>query len=186
MLLSCSGFCGFRTNPFAEPLMVGSADGFYVMCRLTSDNEPERRVWKMTTRTKPDRGELLYQAPFDFTSTSSNWTTVKVPFASFKYVRGPRMIPDGPPLNTTAGLYQIGMTMSKFVFGVNTTEISNFRDGFFELQLKEIGLYKEREDSTIGTVVTPKVYSKLEAKKQRSLILKVLIPVSKIFFSEQR
>jgi Complex I intermediate-associated protein 30 (CIA30) len=152
-------------------------------------------VWKMTTRTKPDRGELLYQAPFDFTSTSSDaWTTVKVPFPSFRYVRGPRMIPDGPPLNTTAGLYQIGMTMSKFAFAEKMTEIGNFRDGFFELQLQEIGLYKEQqqrqqEDSStsmLEAVTTPKVYSRLEAKSKRPLIVKVLLPVAKIFFSEQR
>jgi len=103
--------------------MVGDSDGFYVSCRLASDKEPERRVWKLTTRTKSDRGELLYQAPFNFTTTSDDWTIFKVPFDSFKYVRGPRMIPDGPPLDTNKGLYQIGMTMSKFVFGANTTEL---------------------------------------------------------------
>lgn len=182
--------------------MVGDADGFYVTCRLTSDDEPERRVWKMTTRTKPDRGELLYQAPFDLSTAAAavasrddggggGWATVKVPFGSFNYVRGPRMIPDGPPLNTTAGLYQIGMTMSKFAFGVKQmTEMENFRDGFFELQLKEIGLYKDNNDSkvdgTMDAVATPIVYSKLEAKSKRPLLLKVLLPVANIFFSEER
>ena len=194
------GFCGFRTNPFAEPLLVGHSDGFYVSCRLVSDQEPERRVWKLTTRAKPDRGELLYQALFNFTSTDTeHWTVVKVPFDSFRYVRGPRMIPDGPPLNTTGGLYQIGMTMSKFAFGVETTELDNFRDGFFELQLKEIGLYKDPSGSSSQTtaetaadsgstgavVASPKVFSKREAQKRRPLLLKLLLPLAKIFFSEQ-
>lgn len=183
-----SGFCGFRTNPFAEPLMVGDADGLYVACRLASDDEPERRVWKMTTRARPDRGEQLYQAPFNLTASSSqNWAIVKVPFASFRYVRGPRVIPDGPPLDTSAGLYQIGMSMSKFVMGEKTTEISNFRDGFFELHLKEIGVYKDAgESSGMEAFATPEVYTKMEAKKSRPLVVKVLFPIAKLFFSEQR
>jgi hypothetical protein len=69
------GFCGFRTNPFVEPLIpCDDNGGFYITCRLVSDNEPERRVWKMTTRTRPDRGELLYHAPVNLTvdETSSD------------------------------------------------------------------------------------------------------------------
>jgi hypothetical protein len=175
--------------------MVGYADGFYVQCRLSSDNEPQRRVWKMTTRTKPDRGELLYQAPFPLTNTSSSsdndgWTTVHVPFASFRYVRGPRMIPDGPPLNTTGGLYQIGMTMSKFVFAEQTTELPDFRDGYFELQIKEIGLYKRDSKRLYGGVIQamarPIVYTKRQAQAQRPILIKFLTPVFKLFFSEQR
>ena len=189
------GFCGFRTNPFEQPLVVGDNDGMYVSCRLVSDDEPQRRVWKVTTRTKPDRGELLYQAPFNLTAASTTdnaeneWTVVKVPFDSFRYVRGPRLIPDAPPLNTTGGLYQIGLSMSKFRFGANTTELDNFRDGFFELQLKEIGLYKDQSNETetkpsnAGTA--PKVLSKLEAQRKRPLLLKMLLPLAKLFFSEQ-
>jgi hypothetical protein len=146
--------------------MVGDSDGFYVKCRLASDDEPERRIWKITTRTRSDRGELLYQAPFDLVSaveaakeTADEWCTVKVPFDSFLYVRGPRVIPDGPQLNSTTGLYQIGMTMSKFVFGANTNELENFRDGFFEFQIREIGLFKEQKDIVMDVVSTPKVFS---------------------------
>jgi hypothetical protein len=184
--------------------MVGYADGVYVQCRLSSDNEPERRVWKMTTRTKPDRGELLYQAPFPLTNTSSSssssnvngndddngWTTVHVPFTSFRYVRGPRMIPDGPPLNTTGGLYQIGMTMSKFVFAEQTTELPDFRDGYFELQMKEMGLYKRDSKRLYGGVIQamtrPIVYTKRQAQAQRPILIKLLTPFFRLFFSEQR
>jgi len=185
------GFCGFRTNPFEEPLMPGDSDGLYMKCRLTSDDEPERRVWKMSTRTKPGRGELLYQALLDFTSKDSeHWTTVKVPFDTFRYVRGPRMIPDGPPLDASAGLYQIGMTMSKFAFGVNTTLLENFREGFFELQIKEIGLYKEKNEtedafSSASAVTAPRVFSKLETKRKRPLAMKLLFALAKILFSEK-
>jgi Complex I intermediate-associated protein 30 (CIA30) len=200
----CSGFCGFRTNPFARPLRVGYADGFYVTCRLVSDTDADRRIWKMTTRSKPDRGELLYQAPFPLaesmresneeSSTSGegnpSWTTVHVPFASFRYVRGPRMIPDGPPLNTTGGLYQIGMTMSKFAFAERTTEIANFRDGFFELQIQDMGLYKRDERKVYGGIIQaitqPTVYTKRQAQWRRPVLLKMLSPLFKLLFSEQR
>jgi hypothetical protein len=142
---------------------------------------------------------LLFQAPFPLLTTNSTsavdadvaaeqWTTVYVPFDTFRYVRGPRMIPDGPSLSTTGGLYQIGMTMSKFAFGVNTTEMENFRDGFFELQIQEIGLYTAQRDTLLSdmTVVAPKVVSKIEAKRRRPLVIKMLVPVVKVFFSEQR
>lgn len=100
------------------------------------------------------------------------------------------MVPSGPPLDTKSGLYQIGMTMSKFAFAEKTTEIDNFRDGFFELQIKEIGLFKEDRKSIYGgniqAVAKPKVYSKVEAKSKRPMIVKLLLPLVRIFFSEQR
>lgn len=197
------GFCGWRTNPFVEPLQVkddGNGAGLYVQCRLTSDQEPERRVWKISTRTKPgDRGELLYQAPFPFTSNqqpnvNGDWTTVQVPFDTFRYVRGPRIVPDGPSFDASNGLYQIGMTMSKFAFGVNTTELENFRDGFFELQIKEIGVYNNVNQAVASTdavqsdavAVPPKVLTKIQTKQQRPLLLKLLFPLIRmLFFSEQ-
>jgi Complex I intermediate-associated protein 30 (CIA30) len=100
------GFCGIRTLPFVDALNVttklGStadaavaavAGGFYVTCRLASDNEPERRVWKMSTRVRPDRGEQLYQARFHLPrkdiNQSSSWDVIQVPFDDFKLVRGP-------------------------------------------------------------------------------------------------
>lgn len=188
-ILFCKrGFCGFRTNPFNEPLKVGLCDGFYVKCRLASDNEPERRIWKISTRTKPNRGEFLYQAPFDLAGayaadqSSPEWYTVKVPFQSFMYVRGPRIVPDGPPLNLTGGLYQIGMTMSKFAFGANTTELLNFRDGFFDFQMREIGLYKENNPMEMDSISKPQVLN----KDKKPIIVKILLPISKIFFSESR
>jgi hypothetical protein len=175
-----------RTRPFQEPLAVGDADGLYLECRLASDDEPERRIFKMTTRAASTRGEVLYQAMFSFKASGEEWARVKIPFESFRLVRGPRMIPDGPPLNVTGGLYQIGMTLSKFVLGQNTTELENFRPGFFEMQLKEIGLYKEVEATAMSTLASPQVLSEEEAKRKRSLFLKIALPLSKLFFSEAR
>jgi len=182
------GFTGFRTNPFVTPLQVGNdVDGFYLICRLASDQDANRRIWKMSTRTTNDRGEQLYQAPFSFEqNVEGEWQTVKIPFSSFRLVRGPRQIPNSPPLNVTQGLYQIGMTMSKFIPSETTvTELDNFRPGFFELNIKEIGFYKQKRDGAIA-FQEPTVLSKDEAKKRRPVLLKILLPISKLFFSEQR
>ena len=121
-----------------------------------------------------------------------------VPLDSFKLVRGPRIIPDGPPLNVSGGIYQLGMTMSKFVFNTTTTELDNFRDGYFDFHIREIGLYKTtpsmQQLSSISTAATtirtetlaPKIFTKDETKKNRKVPLKILLLVAKIFFSEQR
>ena len=211
------GFCGMRTLPFVEPLpiIIGDndnddskdADGLFVTCRLTSDNEPQRRVWKMTIRTDTSRGELVYQSEFKIPNSNSNstfsptsssdqeWNTIHVPFSSFRQVRGPRLVPNGgEPLNITGGLYQIGMTMSKFEMGFNTTELENFRPGFFELQIQQIGLYSDKgsednmkEDSESNKVNTNtlQTVNKDEMMKQRPIIFKIAILISKIFFSER-
>ncbi|GAX25233.1 hypothetical protein FisN_5Lh315 [Fistulifera solaris] len=180
------GFCGFRSNPFRQPLQVADADGFYLIGRLASDLEPERRVWKFSTRTKPDRGEVVYQAPFSFPKNQSAWHRVNIPFDDFCLVRGPRIVPNGPLLNTTGGIYQVGMTMSKFVFGTNTTELTDFRDGFFEVQLKEIGLYKRQQQLSKNELIikSPQVLSESEFKKQQPLILKLMVPLFRLLFSE--
>jgi len=200
------GFCGMRTLPFLEPLQVGDgivsdngnstfADGLFVRCRLASDNEPERRVWKMTIRTDTSRGELVYQSSFQLpksTSTEDEWKTIHVPFNSFQQVRGPRIVPNGETLDLSGGIFQIGMTMSKFQMGMNTTEIDNFREGYFELQIKQIGLYFEsdmekdiiRTDNAITKTIV-QTLTKEEMIKKRSPVFKLLIAVSKIFFSEK-
>jgi hypothetical protein len=166
-------------------LKVGDAEGLYLQCRLTSDDEPERRVWKVTTRSEQSRGEQLYQAMFEMPKTRDDeWNTIKIPFSSFRQVRGPRLVEGGAPLNTTAGLFQIGMTLSKFQFGKNVTEIENFRSGYFQLQLKEIGVYKA--DLSSLAVASPNTLPKEVAAKNKPLVLKILFPIVKIFFSEKR
>lgn len=195
------GFCGFRTNPMDQgPLRVDpAADGIYLDLRLVSDAESARRVWKLTTRTEPSRGERLYQAPIVFhqSADTKEWARVKVPFSSFRFVSGPRNIPEGPPLNTTGGLYQIGMTLSKFLFGQGLTVLENFRPGYFELHIREIGFYKQGDDGStapeaaaasaniVASADQPKVLTREQAKKRRSLLLKLLLPLSKLFFTEK-
>ena len=235
------GFCGFRTNPFTTPFLIQNnsnhntsststtteyntedGGGFYIKCRLVSDNEPERRVWKLSTRTKPDRGERLYQAPFEITKRPSanmsttpfnnddnemEWQTIHVPFDRFRLVRGPQVVTNGLPLNVSAGIYQLGMTMSQFVFAAATTTndshanttsttriettLPNFRDGYFELHIEEMGVYRTRT-SNVTVKVEPdaallplNVLSKVETKEKRSVLVKALFVVAKLFFSEQ-
>lgn len=178
---------------------VGDSEGFYLRCRLTSDNEPDRRIWKVTTRTENSRGERLYQAMFQIPSSSSSsskqqgkpksddndeWKLIRVPFSSFVEVSGPRVVDDGVPLDPSGGIYQIGMSLSKFQIAKNVTELPNFRPGYFELQLKEIGLYTDRKVPL--NVTTPQVLSKEAVKEKRPLPFKILVPIFKLFFTEKR
>jgi len=190
------GFCGMRTLPFTEPLQVpDGSDGVYLDCKLVSDDEASRRNWKLTVRTDSSRGEQVYQAEYDLqkamdeanTSSNDDWPRVKVPFNQFQLVRGPRLIPDADPLDVSGGIYQIGMTMSKFKMSVKTTELDNFRDGFFNMNIQKIGFYKEGGDIPVEKMSSnvPDTLTKKEAEKKRPLILQMLLPVAKILFSEK-
>eukprot|EP00978_Attheya_sp_CCMP212_P042736 scaffold265886_cov50-Attheya_sp.AAC.1 len=193
--LDGGGFCGMRTLPFKEPLETKHADGIFVECRLGSDDEPERRVWKVTLRTNTSRGEMVYQAQFTLPKDNKDqsqemFVCIKVPFSDFKLVRGPRMVPDAPAVDTSSGIYQIGLSMSKFIIGLVPRELENFRPGFFELQIRRIGFFKIETSVVEGSVTTPSVaantISKQEAEKKRPTLLKILSPIAKVFFSEQR
>ena len=182
--------------PFESPLNATGYDGIFLEANLASDDDADRRMWKMTVRTDSSRGEKVYQAQFDFGKAIKEadagdnvekWAKVLVPFDSFQLVRGPRLVPDGPRLDLSDGLYQIGMTMSKFKIAVNTTELENFRPGFFEVHVKKIGFYKSDGDETKSMTKSsvPDTLSKEQSQKKRPLILKLLLPVAKVFFSEQ-
>lgn len=187
------GFCGMRTLPFTEPLQVpDGSDGVYLDCKLVSDDEALRRNWKLTVRTDSSRGEQVYQAEYDLQkamdeASSDDWPRVKVPFNQFQLVRGPRLIPDSDPLDVSGGIYQIGMTMSKFKMSVNTTELKDFRDGFFNMNFQKIGFYKEGGDVPVEKMSSnvPDTLSKKEAEKKRPILLQMLLPVAKILFSEK-
>lgn len=184
-----------RTLPLRENLNATLQEGIFLKCRLASDNEPERRNWKVTLRSDTSRGEQVYQAAFTLPKPSEGkedeWNTVQVPFDEFQLVRGPRLIPNAPPLDTSRGLFQIGLSMSKFVIGYNTTELTNFRAGFFELHLAQIGFYKSdtaKGDVLVGSspsVPIPETLSPKEVKQKRPFLLKVLLPLAKVLFSEK-
>lgn len=196
-----------RTLPFSSaPLNATGMEGIYLDAKLVSDDEPERRVWKMTVRTDTSRGEMVYQAEYDLKqamdeaaaasndSNNDGWARVKVPFDKFQQVRGPRLIPDGPKLDVTGGIYQIGMTLSKFQMAQNTTELSNFRPGFFDMHIQRIGFYNNEGVVPVEKIVSstttaannvPETLSKEEAQSKRPLLLKMALPIAKIFFSEK-
>ena len=140
----------------------------------------------------------------------SSWARVLIPFDKFQQVRGPRLVPDGPKLDVSGGIYQIGLTLSKFQMAMNTTELENFRPGYFELRIRRIGFYQsdsctssdaemtvvaaaaaatatEVDKSTTASLnnLVPDTLSKEEAAKKRPLVLKMLLPLAKLFFSEQ-
>ncbi|KAL9183350.1 hypothetical protein ACHAXT_005137 [Thalassiosira profunda] len=190
------GFCGMRTLPFTKPLNATGQDGVYLDCKLASDDEAAKRVWKMTVRTDSSRGEQVYQAEYDLQTAmneakakNEEWARVVVPFDTFQLVRGPRLVPDGPKLDLTGGVFQIGMTMSKFKMAQNTTELDGFRPGFFDMHIQRIGFYNGEGEGSVPVEKmssnVPKTLSKEEAEKKRPLLLKLLLPVAKIFFSEK-
>lgn len=189
-----------RTLPFTTPLNATNQEGVYLDCKLVSDDEADRRMWKMTVRTDSSRGEQVYQSEYDLhkamklaATAGAEYARVVVPFDKFKLVRGPRMIPDGPKLDVTGGIFQIGMTLSKFKMGVNTTTLEDFRPGFFDMRIQGIGFYTDSQGDTVAVPAkgsapsnaVPDTLSKKEAEKKRPLILKMLLPLSKILFSEK-
>lgn len=196
------GFCGTRTRPFREPLQImdTTTEGFYIECRFTSDTEPDRRVWKMSTRTEQSRGEELYLTDFKITNNEEKeWNRIYLPFSSFQKVRGPRLIPNASSFDPyTSGIYQIGFTMSKFKMATNISEISSFRPGFFELQIKDIGLYTNAtklssstttegmmNNNISSTTPTIRTVSAEEVKRGRSPVVKLFLPIVKFLFSEK-
>jgi len=176
------GFCGTRTLPFQEPLSVGNADGLYIECRLASDNDTDRRVWKMSTRTEKSRGEELYQSEFKI-KPGNEWNRLPLPFSNFNKVRGARLVFGAERIDPSEGLYQIGLTMSKFLMAENMTEIPSFRPGYFELQVKSMGLYSSNAQNV--TVSSPTILSPEEIKQNRPIIAKIVFPVIKLLFSEK-
>lgn len=207
------GFCGFRTLPFIESLDTTGQDGLYIDCRLASDDEPQRRVWKMTMRTQANRAsEIVYQAEFDLqkegkkdvVDDKEEWLRVKVPFDSFRLVRGPRLVPDSPKADLSNGICQVGISLSKFVMGETMTALPDFRPGYFDLQVQGIGFFKD--PSSTGAITTTAIegancdkdnevlrgkpivletVSKDEADKDRPALFKIISPIFKILFSEQ-
>jgi len=114
----------------------------------------------MTMRTQSKRTtEIVYQAEFTLggdgdAAGGEEWSRVRIPFDSFQLVRGPILVPDMPPADVSEGVFQIGVSLSKFVMGTTMTELDNFRPGYFELQIQSIGFFKEGgEDVVVVPVV---------------------------------
>ncbi|CAB9517915.1 expressed unknown protein [Seminavis robusta] len=145
-------------------------------------------VWKLTTRTDSARGEQLYQAQVKIPNTKrdNEFFTLQVPFEDFRLVRGPRLVSDAAQFNKTLGIFQIGLIMSKFAIAEQMTAIPNFRPGFFELQIGEIGIfYKNGASLPPASNSTVKSLSREEVIAARPVLMKALVPLSKVFFTEK-
>lgn len=173
------GFCGTRTKSFAAPLDLSAWDGLYLDAGLASDDDAQRRAWKITLRCSKDRGEQVYSA--DWQPALGRGRTV-VPFEDFRLVRGPRLVPDAPPLTSRdcQNVYGIGMTCSKFRAGFNTTLVENFRDGFFRVDLFEWGGYAEApiEPAALPSVVDSRPNS-------GNPVFALLRPLASLVFDEK-
>jgi Complex I intermediate-associated protein 30 (CIA30) len=175
--------------PFHEPLDVSNGDGVYVRCRLNSDLEAHRRIWKLTLRTDRTKGEQLYQSIITIPSTKQKgeFFTLQVPFESFRLVRGARLVPDAEPFKKTRGVCQIGLVLSKFAIAEQMTLMPNFRPGFFELLIKDIGIvYKDATAAAAPSCLTVASLTKEDAMAQRPMLIKTLMPLSRILSTEKR
>lgn len=182
------GFCGQRTCPFKHPLNVSGADGVYLKCRLASDAEPERRVWKLSLRTQEGRGEVVYQAPF-MPPAGKTMQSVFVPFSDFVLVRGPVAVTGAPRLSEVGALYQLGFTVSKFVIGETMTALDNFRNGSFQLEIGELGVYKGGAAATWPNeqrMIAPPVMPEAKAQRARPLAERLITRFFSALFSEQK
>ena len=66
----------------------------------------------------------------------------------------------------------------------------NFRDGYFELHIEEMGVYSTSKSSSTVAPLEPEVrplnvLSKVETKENRSILVKALFVAAKLFFSER-
>ena len=182
------GFCGTRTLPFVEPLNLTGFSGLYITCALTSDQDADRRVWKVVLRTKDGtRGEVVYQAPFKINPRLSGLQRILVPFDAFKLVRGPRLVPNAPPVDSSATgtIYQIGLTASKFEMSAVPKELPNFRSGYFQLDIGEIGAYARDEKAEVADAEAPASLSADEKMAGQPVAVKTLRRVLNVFFNER-
>jgi len=95
------------------------------------------------------------------------------------------MVPDASPLDISKGVSQIGMSLSKFVIGLNTTVLEDFRPGFFNLNIQRIGFYTDSTSDLPQVLLSPPTLTKDEMNRKRSLLLRLLLPIIKNIFSEQ-
>lgn len=82
----------------------------------------------------------------------------------------------------------MGLAASTFLISSNLTKLENFRPGYFCVQMQEIGFYGEARDDEAANLALPnlEVLSKRQMQQRRPILLKVLLPVANLFFSEKR
>lgn len=171
------GFCGQRSKLFSAPLDLSAFKGLFIRCE--GDEHVDERIFKVSLRTKQDTSEMVYSA--EFAPPKGTVGTVLLPFSDFKMVRGPRLVPGAPPLNT-AEIYQLSTLCTKFHIDADTTEMTGFRDGAFKLRIEEIGAYGA---SSPQLVIVPAPQSAKEQAKARPAKSKLMGPLFKLVFNEK-
>mmetsp|Transcript_103693 Transcript_103693/g.278622 ORF Transcript_103693/g.278622 Transcript_103693/m.278622 type:complete len:423 (-) Transcript_103693:106-1374(-) len=195
------GFCGQRTRPFDKPLDLSGFDGLYISCALASDADAARRVWKLSLRMEESRGEVIYQA--QYIPPVGTPEVVYVPFSAFRLVRGPIAVPGAPSISNTSAVFQIGFTCSKFIIDTRMTQLEDFRNGTFQLDIGEIGAFASEASSAevpasasastappasstaAEALQAPGALSEREAKKKQPFLVRaLLLPLFGLLFSE--
>lgn len=177
------GFCGQRMRLLAEPLDLSAFNGLYLDCDA-SDVDVKARVLKAALRTRQDRGEVVYQAAFK--PAGRGRETIRLPFNSFRLVRGPRLVPGVPPLTAsmTNETYQISLVISKFEVSDSGAALSTFREGPFSMRLFEVGAYSETQP-TLGTPLSlPTALTDKEQAAAQPALIKLLRPLLGLLFGE--
>jgi len=188
------GFCGQRSKLMSEPLDLSKWEGVYLSCRGPDDDGVDRRNWKMSLRTKQDRGEVIYSTLLPRlprgADNGGKPGVVLVPFSSFQLVRGPRLVVGAAPIDPSA-VYQISMTCTKFEIAENTTTLETFLPGPFRLDIAALGVYATPGEQTASNGAAPTVTmlpppeEPGTREKARPLPLKVLAPLASFVFSEK-
>ena len=183
------GFCGQRMRLLSESLDLSDADGLYVECEVGDVGiDASKRVWKMTMRTKQDRGEVVYQSAFK--PPQSGRQAIKLPFESFRLVRGPRLVPGVPPLTAaqTNETFQVSLVVSKFEVSEEGSALPQFIEGPFALKVFEVGTFgggaAAGAAAAAAAAALPKPLTKEEQAAAAPPMVKLLRPLLGLLFGE--
>ena len=178
------GFVGTRTKRLEAPMDLSLWSGLFIDAKV-SDQSP--RSWKMTLRCDMDSGEVVYNAEF-----APKGRKTLVPFNTFRLVRGPRIIEGAPPLSRDLKkcVYGIGLTCSKF--DKNGTVLKNFQEGFFRVDIKEIGVFgsfwpklRHPPDVQVPRPCLSNPSQPNSANSQNFVVKSLVSPLSSLVFSEK-
>ena len=192
------GFTGARSVALKTPLDLSAYDGVAIRAGFESDDEPSRRTWKATLRTQNNRGEVVYQATFVPPVSAPGGDApgpeeeIKIPWASFRLVRGPVVVPDVPPLSAEQckAVYGVGLIMSRFG---PRGPMPDFREGPFKLAIHAFGVYAA--DGIARGIAPPSLLpeaageenvgkKKSENRGSRTIVGWLLAPLVALVFSE--
>eukprot|EP00239_Pterosperma_sp_CCMP1384_P000875 CAMPEP_0197850990 /NCGR_PEP_ID=MMETSP1438-20131217/16947_1 /TAXON_ID=1461541 /ORGANISM="Pterosperma sp., Strain CCMP1384" /LENGTH=441 /DNA_ID=CAMNT_0043464439 /DNA_START=71 /DNA_END=1396 /DNA_ORIENTATION=+ len=185
------GFTGTRTKALASAVDLSKYNGLVLRCALESDDEPERRTWKVTLRTQNNRGEIVYQAAFTppVAIPDTAPPPIHIPWNKFRLVRGPAVMEGVPPLSADQckSVYGLGLIMSRF--GAQGP-MTNFKSGAFRLAIHGLGCYStspEGDQLPPVDMLPPLTESSATTANRgtRTILTFILAPILAIVFNEQ-